>query len=144
MHIRRLGPADANAVASLYASVREPGASWRSDGELAARVERLLASSSVRAWGAEQDGTLVGALGVLLHPHWLFGRPVASQIAWWVEPAWRGRAVGGLLWRAARRDCPEVTAWYLCEPVPRARRVAAVYRYDVGETPCGRFRLSRP
>jgi GNAT superfamily N-acetyltransferase len=45
---------------------------------------------------------LVGMIGILLGPHSFTGALIASEIAWYVEPRWRGSTIGPRLLVAAR------------------------------------------
>jgi hypothetical protein len=57
----------------------------------------------------ERDGAARGVLAAIAAPHHLAPVKVASEIIWWIEPAWRGRCAMKMLasyegW-AAERDC---------------------------------------
>ncbi len=61
----------------------------------------------------EQDGTARGVLAAIAAPHHLAPVKVASEIIWWIDPAWRGRCAMKMLasyeeW-AAERGCQFVS-----------------------------------
>jgi GNAT superfamily N-acetyltransferase len=84
---------DATPQAGLF----PPGADRR------ARVEAIVRLALERGvlLGADVDGTLVGGLGLVVVPHLLSGRPMALEVAWWVDPAQRTRGLGPKLLAAA-------------------------------------------
>lgn len=41
----------------------------------------------------ERDGQLVGMIGAFKFPHFISGEPIVGEVAWWVEPEYRGRGI---------------------------------------------------
>lgn len=50
---------------------------------------------------AERLARVVGMIGLVVLPHPIDGTLVAEEIAWWVEPAYRGGSIGPRLMTAA-------------------------------------------
>jgi GNAT superfamily N-acetyltransferase len=96
---------------------------------------------------AERDGGVVGMLGLLAYSHPMSGQRVASEIAFWVDPAHRGAGVAllraGEAWARAH-ECPEMEMGSPNERVDRLyERLGYVaverrYRKMVGDDEVGR------
>ncbi len=61
----------------------------------------------------EQDAAARGVLAAIAAPHHLAPVKVASEIVWWIDPAWRGRGAMKMLaayetW-ASERDCQYIS-----------------------------------
>lgn len=50
----------------------------------------LVTSPASVVYVAEQDDQVVGMIGLMQYPHPMSGVTTAAEIAWWVEPAFRG------------------------------------------------------
>jgi GNAT superfamily N-acetyltransferase len=57
---------------------------------------------------AEEDGKLVGMVGLVVFPH-LFNRDhlVANEVVWWVDPDYRGKRIAVDLMAAIEPACKE-------------------------------------
>lgn len=77
-----------------------------------ARLIEQLASGEYVGWLAEQDATVIGGAGALIHqyhpsPQNLRGRPTAYVLNVYIEPAHRNRGVATALMQAITRWCVE-------------------------------------
>jgi len=66
-----------------------------------ALLERLLTHPDAIIFGAEDERTLVGMIGVMVTPHPMTGERMATELFWWMDPAHRGQGLA-LLSRAER------------------------------------------
>ena len=72
--------------------------------------------------------TVVGMIGMVLVPHALACEIHADEIAWWVEPEWRGSTLGPKLLRSAE-DWATTKRAKVCKMVaPAGTDVGAFYR----------------
>jgi GNAT superfamily N-acetyltransferase len=60
---------------------------------MARTVGLLLASDLGTVFVSEQDGIVVGMIGLLLFENPITGEPTASELFWWVEPESRGHGL---------------------------------------------------
>ena len=60
---------------------------------MARTVTMLLHSDAGVVFVSEQDGVVVGMIGLLLYEHPITGEVTASELFWWVEPEYRGHGV---------------------------------------------------
>jgi GNAT superfamily N-acetyltransferase len=58
--------------------------------QLEALAEQLITVPAATVFVAEQDGVVVGMIGLVVAPHHFSGRLTAGEIMWWVDPAARG------------------------------------------------------
>jgi RimJ/RimL family protein N-acetyltransferase len=67
---------------------------------LEALAHHLLTSADGALFVAEQGDTVIGMLAMTVYTHPMTGARVASELAWWMEPEYRGRDGVRLLRRA--------------------------------------------
>jgi GNAT superfamily N-acetyltransferase len=76
-----------------------------------ADVAQLLMSGNDRAlFVADEDGDLIGMIGMAIYPHPVQRGRIASEVTWWVDPDSRGTAGVRLLRHAEEwaREQPDV------------------------------------
>lgn len=61
--------------------------------QMAAMAAHLIESDQGLLLVADRGGALVGMIGVLRFDHHLSAEPIAGEVFWWVEPAFRGCGV---------------------------------------------------
>lgn len=78
----------------------EPYTIWTPQPAVLAETARTLITTPQQIiLLAEMSGQVVGMLGAAIYRHPLSGEPTATEIMWWVSPAWRG-GVGVRLFHA--------------------------------------------
>lgn len=76
------------------------GALFKLDEDLTAKaVIDLITGTQGEVILAEDDGRVVGMIGLILHDHWLSGDKVAAELFWWCDVP--GQGVGTKLRLAA-------------------------------------------
>lgn len=61
---------------------------------MAALLTGMIENPSGLLLVSEQEGRVVGAIGVIVYDHPFTGQACTSELFWWVDPAYRGRADG--------------------------------------------------
>jgi GNAT superfamily N-acetyltransferase len=61
--------------------------------QMQALATQLIAADTAAILVAEQDGAIVGMLGIIASPHFISGEMTAGEVFWWVDPAHRGGGV---------------------------------------------------
>jgi len=80
-----------------------PYSAWTPKPEVLETTARAMIQSEAQdVFVADMSGGVVGMLGVATYRHPLTGELTATEMFWWVSPAWRGRT-GLALLRAAER-----------------------------------------
>ena len=93
---------------------------------LAETMRRLIAIPQAVLIVAEYQGDLIGMLAVVAVEHPLSGETTASEMFWWVEPAYRGR-LGLYLLRAGEAWAQSRGATRI-QMIAPDERVAKLYR----------------
>lgn len=77
---------------------------------------------------AEEDGTLIGLVGILFFPHYFTGEQTAAEIMWYVDEEWRMRKpfTGIALFRAAEREAKQAGCTTMQFSAP-TQEVAQIY-----------------
>ncbi len=78
-------------------------------------LENLLRSEDAAVLVSGSDATITGMIIVLTYTHVWSGKPIASELVWWVEPEARGAGVR--LLRAAE-------LWARCKGVEKMQMIA--------------------
>lgn len=103
---------------------------------LEALATQLVTTPTAACFVADQDGTVVGMIGLVGYAHHLSGVPTAGEVMWWVDPAARG--AGLALLRRAERWAAETGARVIQMVAPATHaRVGRLYErrgYQAVET----------
>lgn len=75
-----------------------------------------------------QEWVIVGMIGLVLVPHALACELHADEIAWWVEPEWRGSTLGPKLLRSAEQWATTKGAKACKMVAPAGTDVGAFYK----------------
>lgn len=110
---------DAAAIAPLVTQLGYPSAA----AEVEARLARLKDHPDIRAYVAEQDGTVVGIVGLMVFPAFHRDGLHGYITALVVDENARGAGVGGALLEVAER-------WFAERGVKRVSLTTALHRED--------------
>lgn len=125
MTIRHATDADVPALLAMaqafVAQTKYHGLITLSLEHLETLTRNVLAAPGGQVWIAQKDETPIGMLAMGLFEHPMSGERVASEVVWWVDPAYRGSSVGRRLLRAAETWATEQHAALLQMVAPDAR-----------------------
>ena len=110
---------DAAAIAPLVTQLGYPSAA----AEVEARLARLKDHPDIRAYVAEQDGRMLGIVGVMVFPAFHRDGLHGYITALVVDEAARGAGVGGALLKVAE-------GWFAERGVKRVNLTTALHRED--------------
>lgn len=114
-------------MAQHFAATPEYAGSLRLDPDtVASLIGTLLENPQALLLVAEQEpGQLIGMMVVICFPHMLSGEWMASEIAWWMEPSYRGEGVQ--MYHYAERWARQqgARALQMVAPNPRVERFYA-------------------
>ena len=119
MTFRLAAHADAAAIAPLVTQLGYPSAS----NEVEARLARLKDHPDIRAYVAEEDGRLVGIVGLMVFPAFHRDGLHGYVTALVVDEKLRGAGVGGALLEVAE-------TWFAERGVKRVSLTTALHRED--------------
>ncbi len=123
MTIREATPNDLPALVDMGAqfwrdSVYHDALGPATKDGLAETAEKLMEGPDRALFVAEQDGELIGMIGMAIYPHPVQHGRIAAEVTWWVDPDSRGTAGVRLLRHAEEwaREQPDVNVLQIGAP----------------------------